>query len=139
MDTKLLEHYRTLLGFIPENIKRRITLAELTGQEESVEAVEHMREILIHNNPLGAKIQQLVHFAMLVAIGEAEPARLHVRGALRAGATPGDLYGVCETAAIVGGMPAFSIAVDLVYEALDESGLIAHASNAKEGEAHSEV
>jgi 4-carboxymuconolactone decarboxylase len=139
MDTKLLEHYRTLLGFIPENIRRRITLAELTGQEESVEAVEHMREILIHNNPLGAKIQQLVHFAMLVAIGETEPARLHVRGALRAGATPGDLYGVCETAAIVGGMPAFSIAVDLVYEALDESGLIAHASNAKEGETHSEV
>ncbi len=139
MDTKLLEHYRTLLGFVPDNIIRRITLAELTGQEESVEAVEHMREILIHNNPLGAKIQQLVHFAMLVAIGEVEPARLHVRGALRAGATPGDLYGVCETAAIVGGMPAFSIAVDLVYEALDESGLIAHASNAKEGETHSEV
>lgn len=131
MDTKLSERYKSLIGFVPENIKRRLVLAELTGQEESIEAIEHMREILIHNNPLGAKIQQLVHFAMLVAIGEVEPARLHVRGALKAGATPGDLYGVCETAAIVGGMPAFSLAVDLVYEALDENGLIAHLSKSK--------
>ncbi|MFZ1805632.1 MAG: carboxymuconolactone decarboxylase family protein [Cyclobacteriaceae bacterium] len=132
MDKKLLERYQTLFGFVPENINRRITLAELTGQEESIEAVEHLREVLIHNNPLGPKIQQLVHFAMLVTIGEVGPAKLHVRGALRAGATPGDLYGVCETAAIVGGMPVFSVAVDLVYEALDESGFIVHASNAKE-------
>jgi 4-carboxymuconolactone decarboxylase len=131
MDTKLSERYKSLIGFVPENIKRRLVLAELTGQEESIEAIEHMREILIHNNPLGAKIQQLVHFAMLVAIGEVEPARLHVRGALKAGATPGDLYGVCETAAIVGGMPAFSLAVNLVYEALDENGLIAHLSKSK--------
>jgi 4-carboxymuconolactone decarboxylase len=127
MDTKLSERYQSLFGFVPENIKRRIALAELTEQEESVEVVEHMREILIHNNPLGAKVQQLVHFAMLIAIGEVDPARLHVRGALRAGATSGDLYGVCETAAIVGGMPAFSLAVDLVYEALDENGLIVHS------------
>lgn len=131
MDAKLSERYQSLFGFVPENIKRRITMAELTGQEESFEALEHMREILIHNNPLGAKVQQLVHFAMLIAIGEVVPARLHVRGALRAGATPGDLYGVCETAAIVGGMPAFSFAVDLVYEALDENELIAHISKSK--------
>ncbi|MFA5974016.1 MAG: carboxymuconolactone decarboxylase family protein [Lentimicrobiaceae bacterium] len=131
MDTKLSERYQSLLGFVPENIKRRLALAELTGQEESIEAVEHMREILIHNNPLGAKIQQVVHFAMLVAIGEVEPARLHVRGALKAGATPGDLYGVCETAAIVGGMPAFSLAVDIVYEALDENGLIVQNPKSK--------
>jgi len=129
VDTKLLERYQSLFGFIPENIKRRITLAELAGQQNSVEAVEHLREILIHHNPLGTKIQQLVHFAMLIAIGQVEPARLHVRGALRAGATPGDLYGVCETAAIVGGMPAFSLAVDIVYEALDEKGLIAHTAD----------
>jgi len=124
MDTKLTERYKTLFGFVPENIRKRIALAELTGQEESVNAVENLRKTLIHDNPLGPKIQQLVHFSMLIAEGEVEPAKLHVRGALRAGATPGDLYGVCETAAIVGGMPAFSIAVDLVYDALVEAGII---------------
>lgn len=138
MDNKLLERYQTLFGFVPENIKRRITLAELAKQEDSIEAVEHLREVLIHNNPLGPKIQQLVHFAMLIAIGEVEPAKLHVRGALRAGATPADLYGVCETAAIVGGMPAFSSAINLVYEALDETGIILHSSKTKEDETQPE-
>lgn len=125
MDESIERHYRELLGQVPENIRRRLALAELTGQEASIEAVERLRGALIHDNPLDPKIQQLIHFAMLIAADKPAAARLHVRGALKAGANAAELYGVCETAAIVRGMPAFSSAVDLVYEALEEAGLIA--------------
>lgn len=124
MDTEIERRYRELLGFIPENIRRRTTLAALAGQEASIQAIEQFRETLIHHNPLDRKTQQLVHLAMLLATGSLEPARLHAKGALKAGASPRELYGVCETAAIVGGMPGFSQAVDVVYQALEEAGLI---------------
>lgn len=124
MKDELTERYQSLFGFVPENIKRRVVLSGMAERGRSVEIVEQLRQELIHNNPLETKVQQLVHFAMLVAKGEKEPAKLHVRGALRAGATPRELYGVCETAAIVGGMPSYSLAVDLVYDALIESGII---------------
>lgn len=126
-DNETERRYRELLGFVPENVRRRQTLAALAGEEDSIRAIEQFREILIHHNPLDRKTQQLVHLAMLLAIGRTEPARLHAQGALKAGASPRDLYGVCETAAIVGGMPAFSSAVDVVYEALEEAGLIARS------------
>ncbi|MCL4460605.1 MAG: carboxymuconolactone decarboxylase family protein [Nitrospirae bacterium] len=60
---------------------------------------------------------------MLLAMGETNPARLHVRGALKAGATPEEV-GVCLTSAVVGDMPLFSQAVDLVHEVLREEGLL---------------
>lgn len=118
------QRYRDLLGFIPDNVRKRSALAKLSGQEASIEAIESLRESLIHDNPLDRKTQQLVHFAMLLALGHTEAAQLHVRGALKAGAEPHELYGVCETAAIVGGMPIYSKAVDIVYDALTEAGLI---------------
>jgi len=123
-ETEIEERYRELLGFVPDNVMKRSALAKLAGHEASIEAVESLRESLIHDNPLDRKTQQLVHFAMLLAMGHTQPARLHVRGALKAGAGPRELYGVCETAAIVGGMPIFSNAVDIVYDALREAGLI---------------
>ncbi len=121
-DTSIEQRYRELLGFVPDNVKKRSALARLCGQEASIEAVEVLRESLIHHNPLDRKTQQLIHFAMLLALGHSDPARLHVRGALKAGAEPGELYGICETAAIVGGMPAFSRGIEIVYDALVEAG-----------------
>ncbi len=56
---------------------------------------------------------------MLIGAGEEKPALLHAQGALKAGATLAELLGVCETATIVGGMAAFSRAVDIVYQLLD--------------------
>lgn len=112
--------YRALFGHVPENIARRLALAERAGREEAVDVVEHLRETLIHENPLDAKTQQLVHFGMLIALREAGAARLHARGAVRAGATAAELMGVCETAAIVAGMPAFSLGIDAAFEALEE-------------------
>lgn len=124
-DTAVEKRYRELLGFVPDNVKKRSALARLCNQEASIDAVEALRESLIHNNPLDRKTQQLVHFAMLLALGHTEAAQLHVRGALKAGAEAGELYGICETAAIVGGMPAFSRSVEIVYDALMEAGMLA--------------
>lgn len=61
-------------------------------------------------------MQQLVHFGQLLALGRAGPARLHARGALRAGATESDLAGVAETALITAGMPAYSLGVEIIAE-----------------------
>ncbi|GBL45361.1 hypothetical protein SFMTTN_1168 [Sulfuriferula multivorans] len=122
--TEIEKRYRDLLGFVPDNVRKRSALAKLAGREASIDAVESLRASLIHDNPLDRKTQQLVHFAMLLALGHTQAAQLHVRGALKAGAGPGELYGVCETAAIVGGMPVFSNAVEIVYDALHEAGLI---------------
>lgn len=128
--TETEKRYRELFGFIPDNVRKRGVLAKLAGHEASIEAVESLRASLIHDNPLDRKTQQLVHFAMLIAMGHTQAAKLHVQGALKAGAGPGELYGVCETAAIVGGMPVFSNAVEVVYDALDEAGLISKGVSA---------
>lgn len=111
--------YEELLGFVPDNIEKRLQLAELSGETEAIEVIEKYREQLIYNNPLDKKTQQLVHFALLIGGMHKEPAKLHAKGALKAGATVKELFGVCETAAITGGMPAFSMAVDCVFEAIE--------------------
>lgn len=110
--------YEQLLGFVPENIEKRLFLAEETQEQEAIQVIEAYREKLIYRNPLEAKTQQLVHFALLIGGMHKEPAIYHAKAALKAGATVKDLFGVCETAAITGGMPAFSLAVDCVYEAV---------------------
>lgn len=110
--------YRDLLGYVPETLETRLTLAEAAGRMTAIEAVEAMRDELLHRNPLDRRTQQLVHLAMLIGAGEDGPARLHAEGAIKAGATVSELFGVCETAAVVGGMPAFSRAVDVVVGAL---------------------
>ncbi|MHB1756172.1 MAG: carboxymuconolactone decarboxylase family protein [Leptospirillum sp.] len=124
IEADVRNRYRDLLGFVPENIEKRFTLARLSGKMDSIGAIERFREELIHDNPLDRKTQQLVHLAMLLAQGNRDAAILHVRGALKAGATPAELYGVCETGAIVGGMPVYSLAVDLVHEVLREQGFL---------------
>ncbi|MCZ6665361.1 MAG: carboxymuconolactone decarboxylase family protein [Gammaproteobacteria bacterium] len=113
--------YKQLFGSIPENIEQRLSLAERTDRIEAIEAIEQFRKVLIHDNPLEARVQQLVHFGMLLPVGHRGPARLHAIGALKAGASIRDLMGVCETAAIVGGMPAFSLGVSVVFEVAEQS------------------
>ena len=113
--------YQQLFGFVPEHVEQRISLAERTDRIEAIEAIEQMRKVLIHDNPLEARVQQLVHFGMLLPVGHRLPARLHATGALRAGASIRDLMGVCETAAIVGGMPAFSLGVRVVYDVAEQT------------------
>ena len=79
--------YTELFGSVPASIETRLALAEQTGRLEAVEAIEAPRRVLILDNPLGRKTGQLVHFAQLIAVGKAEPVRLHARAARKAGAS----------------------------------------------------
>lgn len=71
--TEIEERYRELLGFLPDNVRKRSVLAKLVGQDASIDAVESLRTSLLHDNPLDRKTQQLVHFAMLLAMGTCKP------------------------------------------------------------------
>lgn len=110
--------YRALLGLVPDTVPQRRRVAARAGESDAVDAVEALRERLIAGNPLPPSTAQLVHFALLVGGGHSLPAELHARAALRAGASARDLFGVCELAAVTGGMPAFTLAVACVEAAL---------------------
>ncbi|AOU97228.1 hypothetical protein BI364_03755 [Acidihalobacter yilgarnensis] len=112
-----------LFGKVPDGVRQRIELARLAGRESALEAIENFRDALIHHNPLERKIQQMVHLGMLLALGREAPAQLHAHAAVNAGASPAELHGVCETAAVVGGMPAYSLGVQVVGEALRASSV----------------
>lgn len=108
------DRYRQVFGQVPAGIEDRLSVAEATGRLGAVEAIEAMRQSLLAENPLEPRVQQLVHFAQLVALGREGPARLHARAALRAGATLTDLVGVAETSLVTSGMPAYSLAVEII-------------------------
>lgn len=114
------EAYVDLFGTFPEAIERRLDLAERTGRLRAVEVVEAMRQQLIHENPLGLKTQQLVHFGQLLALGRREPAILHARAARRAGATTEELFGVAETALVTAGMPSYSLGVGVIADLIQQ-------------------
>lgn len=115
------DRYRQVFGSVPAGVEQRLSVAEATDRLDAVEAIEQLRQSLLENNPLGPRVQQLVHFAQLVALGREEPARLHARAARRAGATLAELVGVAETSLVTSGMPAYGLAVGIVAE-LDDDG-----------------
>jgi 4-carboxymuconolactone decarboxylase len=82
------------------------------------DAFATLRHRVLHENPLGGRVQQLVHFGQLLALGRSDPARLHARGALHAGASLADLVGVAETALITTGAPAYALGIEIVNELL---------------------
>jgi len=113
------ERYRQVFGAVPAGIEERITVAAAAGRLRAVEEIEELRRVLLAGNPLEGRVQQLVHFGQLVALGREQPARLHARGAMRAGATIADLVGVAETSLVTAGMPAYALAIEIVGEILD--------------------
>jgi 4-carboxymuconolactone decarboxylase len=110
------DRYREVFGTVPAGVEDRIAVAGVTGRLEAVEAIEELRRVLLAGNPLEARVQQLVHFAQLIALGRAGPARLHARGAVRAGAGLSDLAGVAETSLVTSGMPAYALAIEIIAE-----------------------
>lgn len=118
---EIRDRYRATFGAVPAGIERRLALGEATDRAHAVGIVEELRETLLARNPLDAKTQQLVHFAQLVALGHTGPARLHARAAARNGATLAELVGVAETSLVTSGMPAYSLAIDVIAELAEES------------------
>ena len=110
------DRYRRVFGTVPPGIDQRLALAQAAGRLDAVETIEELRRVLLAENPLGPKTQQLVHFAQLIALGHEGPAHLHAQGALRTGASITDLVGVAETSLVTAGMPAYALAVAIIAE-----------------------
>ena len=85
-----------------------------------IATIEAWREQLIYRTNSTPATQQLIHFALLIGGKDWSPAKLHAIGALKAGTPFADLWTVCETAAIIGGMPMFSQVIDILAEAVEE-------------------
>ncbi|SHE60841.1 4-carboxymuconolactone decarboxylase [Ferrithrix thermotolerans DSM 19514] len=108
------QRYESTFGKFPESVQKRFELAKLADRLESIFEVESLRKTLLAENPLPTKIQQLVHFGQLLALGAYEPAEMHAKAAVKAGATPAEMMGVLETTLITAGMPRFSKGVEIV-------------------------
>jgi len=132
------DRYREVFATVPQGIEDRIAVAGATGRLEAVETIEQFRLVLLAGNTLGPRTQQLVHFAQLVALGRGGPARLHARGAIRAGAEPADLVGVAETSLVTSGMPAYALAIEIIdKEAMPRGAAPAGAGRAPDAAASS--
>ncbi|MFE2554136.1 carboxymuconolactone decarboxylase family protein [Streptomyces sp. NPDC059355] len=110
------ERYRATLGAVPAGVEARLDLALAHGRLHTEEAVSELRHIVLTDNALGGRVQQLVHFGQLLALGRADPARIHARGALHAGADVADLIGVAETSLLTAGVPAYALGIETVLE-----------------------
>ncbi|MGC8480654.1 MAG: carboxymuconolactone decarboxylase family protein [Acidimicrobiales bacterium] len=115
------ERYEAFFGHTPASFDERVRLASSVGRENGVSALEAVRSAFIYDNALGARVQQLVHFAQLLVLGHDEAAALHARTAVRQGATRSDLVGVVETAMITAGVPAYAKGMHLLAELFDDS------------------
>ncbi|MFE7041618.1 carboxymuconolactone decarboxylase family protein [Streptomyces atratus] len=112
------DRYRSTLGTVPGGVQERLRLAQEFGRLSTEEAIAALRHIVLTENPLGARVQQLVHFGQLLSLGRAHPARIHAQGALHAGAGIADLIGVAETALITAGVPAYALGTEIIAELL---------------------
>ncbi|MEU9720143.1 carboxymuconolactone decarboxylase family protein [Streptomyces sp. NPDC047976] len=112
------DRYRSTLGAVPGGVQDRLRLAQEFGRLPTEEALAALRHIVLTDSPLGARVQQLVHFGQLLALGRAHPARIHAQGALHAGAAMADLVGVAETALITAGVPAYALGTEIIAELL---------------------
>ena len=117
----LREQYRVTDGAVPKGVEKRLHVAQAFGRLHTEEAILELRNIVHHDNALGDRVQQLIQFGQLLALGREYAARRHARGALRAGASLADLVGVAETALITSGMPSYALGIDIVFELYDSS------------------
>ncbi|WP_329196012.1 MULTISPECIES: carboxymuconolactone decarboxylase family protein [unclassified Streptomyces] len=114
--------YTSTLGGVPGGVQDRLSLARDFDRLPTEEALAALRHIVLTENPLGARVQQLVHFGQLLSLGREHPARIHAQGALHAGATLADLIGVAETALITSGVPAYVLGAEIIVDLRRTSG-----------------
>ncbi|MEU8464481.1 carboxymuconolactone decarboxylase family protein [Streptomyces sp. NPDC029003] len=127
------DRYRATLGAVPRGVEDRLRLARAFDRLATEEALAALRHIVLTDSPLGARVQQLVHFGQLLSLGRDHPARLHARGALHAGATAADLIGVAETALITSGVPAYALGTEIVAELVADAAEVADPAPADGG------
>jgi 4-carboxymuconolactone decarboxylase len=118
---QIRDRYRVTYGVVPPGVDERLRVADAFDRLAVEAAFAALRHRVLHENPLGERVQQLVHFGQLLAVGRSEPARLHARGALHAGASLADLVGVAETALITTGAPGYALGMEIVSELLPNS------------------
>ena len=117
-------NYVALFGEVSENARRRWDVTGRHGRADVARLIEEIRIKAIHENHLGIKVQQLVHFGQLLALGRQAGAAHHAQAALKAGATVEELLGVVETAFITGGVPAYSLGIEIIA-GIDSSTAVA--------------
>ncbi|MBS1694801.1 MAG: carboxymuconolactone decarboxylase family protein [Actinobacteria bacterium] len=130
------DRYRVTYGSVPPGIEDRLRVASALGRLATEDAFAALRHLVLDDNPLGNRVQQLVHVGQLLVLGRADAARLHARGAIHAGAGLSDLVGVAETALITGGAPAYALGIAIVAELLpaDESLADSPAGSGRRGD-----
>ncbi|WP_042380977.1 carboxymuconolactone decarboxylase family protein [Streptacidiphilus melanogenes] len=116
----LRDRFRVTFGAVPKGAEERLTVADTFGRLETEEHFMALRHTVLHDSPLGDRVQQLVHFGQLLALGREGSARLHARGALHVGADLAELVGVAETALITSGAPGYALGIAIVAELLAE-------------------
>lgn len=109
--------YVGMFGSVPDNIRIRLDVAEATDRLPAMGALEAFREAFLDSNPLSPEVQRLVHFGLTLAGADSEVVESHARSAIKAGAKTAELVGVCETAAVVLGMPAYTRGIRAVAAA----------------------
>ena len=109
-------NYLALFGGASDTARRRWDVTSRHGRADVARLIEDVRIKVIHENRLDLKVQQLVHFAQLLALGKKAAAEHHAQAALKAGASVEELLGVVETAFITGGVPAYSIGIEIISE-----------------------
>ncbi|WP_039798039.1 carboxymuconolactone decarboxylase family protein [Nocardia araoensis] len=114
------DRYRVTYGAVPAGIEDRLRVAHACGRLATEETFATLRHLVLDENHLGARVQQLVHVGQLLVLGRSDAARLHARGALHAGADLADLVGVAETALITGGAPAYALGIQIVADLLSD-------------------
>lgn len=112
---RMRKEYTELFGRVPALVSQRLAMAELTGRLEAIEVIEEVRNVLIANNPLGPRRQQLVHFGQLIVLGDRDAATRHAAACRKNGASPAELIGVIETAFITAGVPAYNLGIDILH------------------------
>lgn len=117
----LRDRFRVTHGKLPQGAEERLRTAQAAGRLGTEEAFMALRHIVLHENALGDRVQQLVHLGQLLALGHAGPARIHARGALHAGASFADLVGVAETALITAGAPGYALGMQIAFELRPEA------------------
>jgi 4-carboxymuconolactone decarboxylase len=116
------DRYRSTLGTVPPGAEDRLRLAAEFDRLATEEAIMALRHVVLTDNPLGPRVQQLVHLGQLLVLGRADPARVHARGARHAGASTAELVGVAETAVLTAGVPAYALGIEIIAELTRATG-----------------